>query len=122
MQRNQPITWHAIRPKPGESPSVIASRLLEAFPFQDEAGQRHIIVAFGRLGDPRVIPFLNRLLDRTNGFMLGDVIQTLTKLGVADALPSILKHEHHEIEWVRNSVKRARRELGTKQGGSRSRT
>lgn len=112
MRRNRPLTLHTCKPRPGESDAAVLARLLDAFPYQDESGKRHVIVAMGRLGNRGAIPFLRSLLPRARGLMLGDLIRTLAQLDAKDLLPEMLKYENHELVWVRNSVNMAIKRLG----------
>lgn len=71
--------------------------------------KRHIVRALGNIGGPRAEQKLIELLGSQRGLILGDVAQSLGKLGVRRAAPALRLLGDHESEWVRQNVEFALR-------------
>jgi HEAT repeat protein len=73
--------------------------------------RRHIIRALGSIGGPQAEAKLLELLGTEHGLILGEIAQSLGKLGSRQAIPALRNLCGHESEWVRQNASFALRQL-----------
>jgi HEAT repeat protein len=103
--------WKIIDASRAGDPSLIPQLLARLDGEESYDNKRHIVRALGNIGGPLAEAKLNVLLTSERGLILGDIAQSLGKLGSRRSIPRLRDLSDHESEWVRQNVRFALRRL-----------
>lgn len=103
--------WKIIESSRVGDPARLPQLLARLDSDESYDNKRHIVRALGNLGGSQAEARLVRLLASEQGIILGDIAQSLGKLGSRRSVPALKSLCDHESEWVRQNVSFALRKL-----------
>ncbi len=101
---------HASR---GCDASVLPQLLARLDGAETYENKRHIVRALGHIGGPEAERKLLEMVSTHRGLILGDIAQSLGKLGARKAVRPLKGLRDHELEWVRQNANAALRRLAS---------
>jgi len=104
--------WNIIHASRAGDASLLPQLLARLDSNETYDNKRHIVRALGHLGGTQVEDTLLRMLETERGLILGEIAQSLGRLGTRRAVPALRSLADHESEWVRQNVSFAIHRLG----------
>ena len=111
--------WKIIDASRAGDASLVPQLLARLDGDESYENKRHIVRALGNIGGLPAEEKLIELLGTQSGLILGDIAQSLGKLGSRAAIPALKELCDHEAEWVRQNVEFALRRLDKRRSTSR---